>query len=101
MKIKKNDHVIIITGKDKGKTGKVLTAIPSLEKIIVESINIRKRHLKPKKQGEKGQIAQIPSAIHISNAMLLCSKCSKPTRVGYRVNESGKFRVCKKCKEII
>lgn len=101
MKIKKNDQVLIITGKDKGKSGKVLTAIPSLEKIVVESVNIRKKHLKPKKQGEKGQIAQMPLPIHISNAMLICSKCSKPTRVGYRVDDGGKFRVCKKCKEIV
>lgn len=99
MKIKKNDQVLIITGKDKGKTGKVLNAMPKREAVVVESVNIRKKHMKPRKQGEKGQIMQMPVPVHVSNVMLVCPKCSKPTRVGYRLDESGKSRVCKKCQQ--
>ena len=101
MKIKKNDNVAVISGKDKGKSGKVLRAMPKAEKLLVESVNIIKRHQRPRKQGEKGQILQMPSPIHVSNVMLICPKCSKPTRVGYRLEGVVKSRVCKKCKEII
>lgn len=101
MKIKKGDQVLIITGKDKGNSGKVLKAIPDREAVVVESLNMRKKHIRPKKQGEKGQLMNIPSPLNVSNVMLICTKCSKPTRVGYKVSDSGKDRVCKKCKEII
>ena len=101
MKIKKNDNVAVISGKDKGKSGKVLRAIPGLEKVLVESVNVVKRHQRPRKQGEKGQISQMPSPIHVSNVMLICPKCSKPTRVGYRFEGESKSRVCKKCVGIV
>ena len=101
MRVKKGDNVVVISGKDKGKSGKVLRAIPSLEKVLVESVNVVKRHQKPRKQGEKGQISQMPSPIHVSNVMLICSKCSKPTRVGYRLEGESKSRVCKKCGGIV
>jgi len=97
MKIKKNDNVAVISGKDKGKSGKVLRAMPKADKLLIESINIIKRHQRPRKQGEKGQILQMPSPIHVSNVMLICPKCSKPTRVGYRLEGGGKLRICKKC----
>lgn len=97
MKIKKNDTVLITTGKDKGKKGKVLKVLPKDNKIIVEGLNIAKKHNKPKKSGEKGQIIEIPRPMNVSNAMLLCFKCGQATRVGYKVTEAEKFRVCKKC----
>lgn len=98
MKIKKNDQVLIIAGKDKGKKGKVLRVFSASEKIIVENINLVKKHHRPKRQGEKGQVIEIPKPLHVSNVKLICPKCGAPTRIGYKVAEAGKFRVCKKCK---
>ena len=101
MKIKKNDQVLIISGKDRGRKGKVLSAFPSEQKIMVEAINIRKKHVRPKKSGEKGQIVEMPGLISVSNAKLICPKCGKATKVGYKVEAKKKYRVCKKCgKEI-
>ncbi len=97
MKIKKGDTVLIILGKDRGRKGKVLKIIPKSEGLIVQGINIKKKHIRPKKSGEKGQIIQISAPIHISNVKLICSKCGKPSRVGYKIIEKKKNRVCKKC----
>lgn len=97
MKIKKNDTVLIISGKDRGKTGKVLDVFPKENKLVVENANLRKKHVKPKRQGEKGQVVEVPSKISISNAELVCPRCGKPARVGYKMIENKKYRVCKKC----
>lgn len=97
MKIKKGDQVLIISGKDRGRKGKVLQALPKEGKILVEAINIRKKHVRPKKSGEKGQIVEMPGPIDISNVKLICPKCGKPTRVGYKIVENKKYRICKKC----
>jgi large subunit ribosomal protein L24 len=97
MKIKKGDTVLIISGKDRGKRGKVLESLPKENKIIVEGVNIRKKHVRPRKTGEKGQIIHLPSPVSVSNAKLICSKCGKAARTGYRVEEKRKYRVCKKC----
>ena len=97
MKIKKGDNVIVIAGKDKGRKGKVLRAFPQGSSVMVEGINIKKKHVKPKKSGEKGQIVEIPAPFSLSNVKLICQKCSKNTRVGYRVEGKNKFRICKKC----
>ncbi len=98
MKIKKGDKIIVISGKDKGKTGKVLNVFPVASKIIVEGVNIKKKHMRPKKEGQKGQIIQMPSLISVSNVKLVCTKCEKPTRVGYKFLENkNKIRICKKC----
>ena len=101
MKVKKGDNVIVLSGKDKGKSGKVLQVMPKVERVVVEKVNIRKRHVRPKKQGEKGQIIEIEAPMHISNVMVVCSKCSKPTRVEHKLHEGGKNRVCKKCKAVL
>ena len=102
MKIKKDDKVIILSGKYKNKKGKVLKVIPKDGRIIVEGVNIVKKHRRPKKQGEKGQRIEVASPIDISNAMLICPKCGKNTRVGYKVLENKeKVRVCKKCNQEI
>jgi len=101
MKIKKNDTVLIISGKDRGKKGKVATVLPGEGRIIVEGRNIRKKHVKARRQGEKGQVVEISAPIDVSNVKLICPKCKKPTRVGYRVVEKNKFRVCKKCEQEI
>lgn len=101
MKIKKGDTVLIISGKDRGKKGKVLEAFPKERRIMVEGVNIRKKHVRAKKGGEKGQIVQLPASISDSNTKLICPKCAKPTRVGYKTVEKKKFRLCKKCKQEI
>jgi len=100
MKIHKGDTVLIISGKNKNKQNKVLRAFPKENRILVNEINLRKKHQKPKKSGEKGQIIQIPSPIAVSNVKLICSKCKKATRVGYKLTENRKkYRICKKCGE--
>ena len=100
--IKKNDTVKVIAGKDKGKNGKVLRVIPKKDRVIVEKINMIKRHMKPNQQTRQGGILEKESPIHISNLMLICSKCTDPTRVGYKVlDDNRKVRFCKKCDEVI
>ncbi len=98
MKIKKGDIVTVITGKDKGKKGKTLQSFPTLNKIVIENVNLRKKSVKAKKSGEKGQVVEFPAPIDVSNVKLVCPKCSKPTRVGYLVKDGNKFRMCKSCK---
>ena len=97
MKIKKGDTVCVLSGNDKGKKGEVLEVIPKTEKVIVKGVNIRKRHIKPKKQGEEGGIVAVECAIHCSKLAVVCPKCGKPTRVGYKVEKDEKVRICKKC----
>lgn len=97
MKIKKGDTVLITSGKDKGRKGKVLGAFPEEGRILIEGINLRKKHQRPKKSGEKGQIVEMPGPIHISNVKLICSKCGKATRIKYKITEGKKHRICKKC----
>ncbi len=103
MKIKKNDIVLIISGKDRARKGKVIQALPKEEKIIVEGINIKKKSVRPKKSGEKGQIVEVPGPISVSSVKIICPKCKKPARVGYKIVESEKnkkktkVRICKKC----
>ncbi|MDO8435771.1 MAG: 50S ribosomal protein L24 [bacterium] len=97
MKIKKSDTVLIISGKDKGKKSKVLQVFPEEKRVLVEGVNIRKKHQKPKKSGEKGQIIELPGRISISNIKLICPKCAKAARVGYKIINAQKYRICKKC----
>ncbi|MEK7562068.1 MAG: 50S ribosomal protein L24 [Patescibacteria group bacterium] len=101
MKIKKGDTVLIISGKDKGRTGKVTRALPKEMGILIEGINLKKKHVKPKKQGEKGQVVDIPAVLEVSNVKLICSKCGKAVRVGYKIENDVKKRICKKCKQEI
>lgn len=101
MKLKKGDNVSIISGKDKGKKGKIIEVLKKEGRLIIEGINLRKRHTKPKKNGEKGQIIEKPTPIHISNVMLICPKCGKATRVGFKIAEKRKYRICKKCSQEI
>lgn len=98
MKIKKGDTIKMLTGKDSGKTGKVLQVFPEEEKIIVEGLNMIKKHVKPRRQGDKGQRVEVPRKVEISNAILICPKCGKVARVGYKISGEKKYRVCKKCK---
>ena len=101
MKFKKGDNVLIIAGKDKGRTGKIIKSIPKELKILVEGINLKKKHVRPKREGQKGQVVEIPAALDISNAKIICPKCGKATRIGYTVEKGIKSRICKKCKQVI
>jgi len=98
MHIKANDTVIVLTGKDKGKQGKVMSTDPKAQKVLVEGINVAKRHKKPRKQGEPGGIITKETPVYASKVMRVCPKCNKQTRPAHRFNKDGdKIRVCKKC----
>jgi len=130
MKIRKGDQVLIISGKYRGKKGKVLKAFPKEQRLLIEGVNLRKKHIRPRREGEKGQIVELPAPIHISNVKLICPKCKKATKVGYKIisnipprrgevrasssprrsgraislsgkNKKSKIRVCKKCEKEI
>lgn len=101
MKIKKGYQVLIISGKDRGKTGKVVKVFPSKGKILVENINLRKKHTRPRKEGEKGQIIEKSAPINVANIKFICPKCGKAARIGYKIREKRKYRVCKKCQQEI
>ena len=97
--VKKDDTVVILSGKEKGKQGKVLAVSPKEKKIIVEGLNMVTKHVKPRRTGEAGGIVEAEGAMYASKAMLVCPKCGKPTRLAHAVLEDGtKKRVCKKCK---
>ena len=98
MKIKKGDKVIIIKGKDGGNSGKVINVLIKDNKIMVEGLNLMKKNIKAKKQGEKGQIISMPAPLNVSNVKLICGSCGKPTRIGYRLTSLTKERICKLCK---
>lgn len=106
MKIKKGDKILIISGKYRGKTGKVLDINTKEAKIRAEGVNLIKKHSKPKREGEKGQVVELPAYFDISNAKLVCPKCGKATRVGYEISKvkgekRSKSRICKKCGQLI
>jgi len=101
MKVKKGDSILIIAGKDKGRTGKIMKALPKDNKILIEGINLKKKHVRPKREGEKGQVVEIPAVMDVSNVKLICPKCGKVTRVGYLIEGDQKFRICKQCKQKI
>ena len=101
MKIKKGDQVLITSGKDRGRKGKVLETFPGQNRLVVEGINMKKKHVRPKKSGEKGQIVRFPAPLHISNVKLICRNCGKPTRIGFKIVNKKKYRICKKCGQAI
>ncbi|MEK7138686.1 MAG: 50S ribosomal protein L24 [Patescibacteria group bacterium] len=108
MKIKKNDNVIMLGGKDKGKKGKVILILPARRslgegepennKVVVEGLNLVKKHIRARKEGQKGQIISKERAVPVSSVALVCKSCGKPTRVGFKVEGENKIRICKKCK---
>jgi len=102
MKIRKNDTVLVIAGKDRGKTGKVRFAYPKKERVLVEGVNFIKKHMRAIGQVRQAGIIEREAPIQVSNVMLLCNKCNHPTRVGFRFLEDGKkVRVCRSCREVI
>jgi len=100
--VKKNDLVMVIAGKDKGKRGRVLKVIPKIDRALVEKLNLIKRHTKPGAASKQGGILERENPIHISNLMLVCNKCDRPVRVGTsQLSDGRKVRVCKKCGEVV
>ncbi len=101
-KIKKNDTVKMAAGRDKGKTGKVITVFPGNNRVLVQGLNMVKKHARRTREDQQGGIIQKESPVDVSNLMVVCQKCGKPTRVGFSLLSDGtKTRICKKCKEII
>ena len=97
VRIKKNDVVKIMSGKDRGKTGKVLRVFTADDKVTVEGVNVFKKHSRPRRQGEKGEVVMVTRPLQISNVMPVCTACGKATRVGHAISGKIKSRVCKKC----
>jgi large subunit ribosomal protein L24 len=102
MNIRKNDTVLVIAGKDRGKKGKVRKALPRNDKVIVEGVNMIKRHSKARGAARQAGIIELEAPLDVSNVMLICNKCSKPARVGFRFLSDGrKARICRSCHEVI
>ena len=102
MNIKKNDMVLVISGKDRGKKGKVRRSLPKDDSVVIEGLNMIKRHSRARRAARQAGIVELEAPLHVSNVMLLCSKCKKPARVGTRVLEDGrKVRFCRTCQEVI
>jgi len=102
-RLKRNDMVKVLSGKDRGKTGKILAVFPKKERALVEGVNFVKRHTRQTRQDTKGGIIQKESPIRLSNLMMVCKHCNKPAKVGFRLMKDGssRARVCKKCGEVI
>ena len=97
MKVRKGDNVMMLVGKDRGKSGKIIRSFPKEEKLVIEGLNLVKRHRRARRQGQKGEIISVPRKISSSSVMLICSHCKKPSRMGVK-HENGKMvRICKKC----
>lgn len=101
MKIKKGDQVYIAKGKDRGKSGKITLVLPSKNAAVIQGLNQYKKTVKPKKQGEKGQIILVSRPISAANLRLVCSKCGHRTKVGYKIENKKKNRYCKKCQSVV
>ncbi|MDR1894067.1 MAG: 50S ribosomal protein L24 [Spirochaetales bacterium] len=100
MKLKKDDTVQVISGKDRGKTGKVIRIDHDKSRVIIQGLNLVKKAKKPRNQNEKGGIIDIEAPLNVSKVMILCKKCG-PTRAGYRIEGTGKIRICRKCGEAL
>ena len=102
MQIRKNDSVMIIAGRERGKTGKVLRVIPEQDAAIIERVNLIKRHTRPKGPQQPGGIVEKEASLHISNLMIMCDKCNAPVRIGQKILADGnKIRICRRCGEAL
>jgi large subunit ribosomal protein L24 len=101
--IRKNDNVVVTTGKDRGKRGRVVRVVPDKNRVIVEGVNLIKRHTKPNPQRNvKGGVVEREAAMHASNVQLVCPECGKPTRIGKKILGDGrKVRICRKCEGVV
>lgn len=102
MEIRKNDSVMVIAGKERGKTGKVLRVLPDKDRVIVERLNMVKRHSKPRGPQQPGGVIEKEAAIHASNIMIMCDKCNAPVRIGHKIlGDDKKIRICRRCNEAL
>ena len=101
MRIKKNDTIQIMSGKDQGKSGKVLKVFPDQGRVLVDGLNMVKKHVRPRKQGQKGEVISIPRPLNVSNVLLMCSSCGRGVRIGVREESGTKIRFCRKCKKTL
>jgi len=101
MKLKKGDEVKVVRGKDKGKTGKIEKVFPKMDRVIIPNVNLYKRHLKARSQRQPSEIITLTKPLSVSNVKLVCPKCHLPTRVGYKIGDGIKARICKKCSQEI
>lgn len=101
MKLKKGDLVKIVSGKDKGKTGKIEKVLPQIEKVLVTGVNQYKRHMKARAQGQSSEIVTVTKPLSSQNVALICPHCKVQTRIGFKVEKNGKIRVCRKCEKKI
>ncbi len=101
MKLKKGDTVKFLIGKDRGKTGKVLRVDTKEGMVLVEGLHMFKKHVRPKRQGDKGEVVSLARPVNASNVMLVCPSCHAATRIGRKISDGGKSRICKKCKATI
>lgn len=101
MRIHKGDTVQIMTGKDVGKSGKIIRVYPEDNKVLLENLNLYKKHRRPRRQGEKGETITVARPLAAANVMLVCKNCQRPVRVGYRFEGDRKVRYCKRCKAVI
>ena len=97
LNVKKGDTVVVISGKDKGKKGKILVSLPADERVVVQNAAMVTKHVKPRRQGEPGGRIEKEGTLHVSNVKLVCPKCGEATRVGHKVEGDKKVRICKKC----
>lgn len=101
MKLKKGDKVTVITGKDKGQEGTIERTYKKSNKVLIPTVNMYKKHVKKNEQMPQGGVVDLPRPLGVSKVMLICSKCNKPTRIGYKIEGDKKQRICKKCQSII
>ena len=101
MQIRRNDSVMVIAGKERGKTGKVLRVVPDKEAVIIERVNLVKRHTRPKGPQQPGGILEKEASIHLSNVMIMCDKCNAPVRIGRKILGGKKIRICQRCGEAL
>ena len=101
LNVKKGDTVVVISGKDKGKKGKILVSYPDKNRVVVQNVAMVVKHVKPRRQGEPGGRIEKEGSIHASNVMLVCPKCDKPTRVAHKIEGDKNVRICKKCGKAI
>ncbi len=101
MKLRKGDNAVMLSGKDRGKTAKIVALLPEVDKVVLEGLNNIKRHTRARQQGQTGQIVTKERAVAASSVAVVCKSCGKPTRIGYRVEGDTKIRICKKCKNAL
>jgi large subunit ribosomal protein L24 len=100
-RLRKNDNVMVVKGRERGKTGKVLRVLPAENRVIVERLNLVKRHTKPRGAGSSGGILEKEAPIQLANVMIMCDRCNAPVRIGVRISGDDKARICRRCGEAL